>query len=290
MSLFYKPKNLEELLLLRRENPKAELISGGTDVLVRLHKTGQDPDLIDLTSVGELKEISINQELITVGAGATFSEIIESDTIQTYAPILACAAESIGSTQIRNRATIGGNLCNASPAADSPSALVVLEAKLNLMKMGQGGQETRQVSVEEFVLAPGQTLLEPDEILLSIEFPIPQSFGYSYEKVGRRKSLAISRLSGSCLLKEKDGEIIDIRLSIGSVTNRPMRFSETERLLLSKKPDDAALDEAGEMSSMIVKNITGIRESSAYKIPVVNNVTKRLIETAFSSAACGEKK
>jgi Aerobic-type carbon monoxide dehydrogenase, middle subunit CoxM/CutM homologs len=290
LSLFYKPRNLEELLQLRHDNPGAELISGGTDLCVRLHKTGQDPDLIDLTSICELKEISKDQDLITVGAGATFSEIIESETIQSYAPILACAAESIGSTQIRNRATIGGNLCNASPAADSPSALVVLEAKLNLVKIGSNGKETRQVSIEDFILAPGQTVLEPDEILLSIVFQVPQSFGYCYEKVGRRKSLAISRLSGSCLLKEKDGVIVDVRLSIGSVTNRPMRFSETEKLLLGKKLDKAVLDEAGEMSSMTVQKLTGIRESSAYKLPVVSNVTIRLIETAFDSAVCGEKK
>ena len=290
MNLFYKPRKLEELLQLRRDHPEAELIFGGTDVCVRLHRTGQTPDLIDLTSISELKGISIDKDLITVRAGATFTEITESDTIQFYAPILACAADSIGSTQIRNRASIGGNLCNASPAADSPSALVVLESKLNLIKFGSKGREIRQVSVEDFVLSPGRTVIEPDEILLSIEFQVPRSFGYSYEKVGRRKSLAISRLSGSCLLKEQDGEIVEIRLSIGSVTNRPIRFSATEKILLGKKLDEAVLNDAGKMSSMTVEKLTGIRESSAYKIPVVNNITIRLIETAFDSAIYGEKK
>ena len=182
---YFKPSNLSEALELASEfGNNKRFLAGGTDLIVRLKDNLIKEDvIIDIKEVDELKGIKENGDEIEIGSLVTFTEIIESELINKYSPLLILAAKNIGSPQIRNKGTIGGNLCNASPAGDSIPPLMCEEARLIL----KSKERERVVKIEEFFIGPGKTCLNQDEILVKILVKKwkSSSIGY-FNKLGQR--------------------------------------------------------------------------------------------------------
>lgn len=281
---FFQPAALNEALKYRRDYEGAAILAGGTDLVVAMHKDKfPERDIVDLSKIEDLKEIKASGDEIIIGPMATFTALSESEIINEKVNLLVQAAKLIGAPQIRNKGTIGGNICNASPAADMVSALVCLKAKFELKSMGHNENiNTRLMAVEDFIKGSGKISLEKNEILTNIIFKIPQDGArMGFMKIGRRNALAISRLNGACILK-MDGNIVScISLVLGSATSKPERFRTVEDYLRGRELTHETLKDAGRLASDYVLAQSGRRSSSAYKLPVVSRFTAALIEKTF---------
>ena len=283
-SEFYQPENLNEALKYMRDNVGATILAGGTDLVVAMHKDkGPKKNMIDLSKVKELKKIQVQNDEIYIGPMATFTCIENSDILIKKVKLLCMASGAVGSPQIRNRGTIGGNICNASGAADLVTPLVCLQAKVELKSMiTNGGIQRRIIDIEDFVVESGKTLLGKNEILTNIVLNIPaDDIKMDFKKIGRRNVLSIARLNGSCLLKINNNKVTQINLVIGSATSKPERIFAVEDYLTGKKLNGEELKEAGILTSNIILKLTGRRVTSDYKIPVIARFTTSLIENTL---------
>lgn len=265
---YFKPKNLNEALELAREyGNNKRFLAGGTDLIVRLKDNLiKEDNIIDIKDIIELKGISEKGDRIEIGSLVTFSEIIESEILNKYSPLLVLASKKIGSPQIRNKGTIGGNLCNASPAGDSIPPLMCEEAELVLKSI----EKERVIKIDEFFWGPGKTCLNNDEILVKIVIKKwKNSHSGFFNKLGQRNALTIAIASNCVKIDREDGVIKDIKISLGSVAPTVVRAKKVEEALLySKKLNE---DELLKISSLVeneIDPITDVRGSREYRIEV----------------------
>lgn len=276
---FEQPTELDQALALLTACPDMTVLAGGTDVVVhrragKIHPAG----LLDITRIPQLREINREGERISVGAAVTCAEIERSEVLQAACPLLCAAAASVGSPQIRSRATVGGNVANASPAADLIPALTALDAKAVLC----GGEGSRRMPVSELVLGASRNGLRPGELMTAFEVPILNGAAcWSFDKIGRRNALAIARLNGACVFTLREGRMEQVRLCIGAATDRPLRFREAEQFLEGGEASDQRFSQAGELVEQEILAQTGMRASSAYKLPVSAAFTARLLRRAW---------
>lgn len=265
---YFKPKNLDEVLEFAKEfKNNKRFLAGGTDLIVRLKDNLiKEGYIIDLKEINELKGINENGEHIEIGSLVTFSEIIESETLNKYSPLLVLASKKVGSPQIRNKGTIGGNLCNASPAGDSILPLMCEDAEL-VLKSKEG---ERIVKISEFFLGPGKTCLREDEILTKIVLKKWKNshIGF-FNKLGQRNALTIAIASNCIKIDREDGVIKDIKISLGSVAPTVVRAKKVEEAILNLK--NLNEDELLKISSLVeneIDPITDVRGSREYRIEV----------------------
>ncbi|HSB04460.1 MAG TPA: xanthine dehydrogenase family protein subunit M [Thermodesulfobacteriota bacterium] len=280
-SFDYKiPRTLEEAYnLLWEFHEEARIIAGGTDLLMSLRNGDLKPRcLIDITGLEELREIEERDGMISVGAGVTHSEVVSSPLVVRYGKLLSEAACRIGSPQIRNLGTLGGNIVNASPAADTIPPLMVLDAVGQVMsKEGE-----KEVPLCQLFNRPYETSLKPYEILTQVRFPkLLSSARSSFIRLARREAMAIARMSVAVILQLNKGVIEDIRISVGSVTPTPGRMSEAEAALTGKLPNDEGIQAAARKVSETMIRQSGMRPSTAYKKPVVEALVIRAIQEAI---------
>jgi len=254
-------------------------MAGGTDLLVRLRNAdgGDARPLLLLNRIPELGSITQENSQIRIGAAATCSRIIADATIHEHAPILADAARQVGGPAIRNMASIGGNICTASPAGDTLPPLYLLEAELELLSPAGA----RRLPIADFILGPGKTALRPGELLSCVIIPTGQHFAVSrFEKVGRRKSLAISVASLSSLIKlSPDGTIGEARLAWGSVGPTIVRLNSLEQQLQGQQTGALDLHQIAEQVRNSLAPIDDIRATAAYRRSVSANLLVRLLES-----------
>lgn len=274
MSLQYLRVSSIKQLLQNIDEPEAQILCGGTDLLVKMRsKLIQPRFLLDISEVEELRGIREGNGEIEIGAAVTESEIIASKVAERL-PLLVTALLQLGSVQIRNRGTLGGNLVNASPAADSAIPLLLYDAEVMLRSAGN----ERRVSVEDFLRGPGKTALAPGEFLRSIAIPIPsEKFSQFLHKVGRRKALTIAIASLGALLRMEDGTVKAIRLAAGSVAPTPIRLHRVEEFLIGSKLTDSVIASARELASSAVSPIDDIRASADYRRQVIGDLLARLL-------------
>ena len=278
--------SLSEALEILSKKDNVKCLAGGTDLLVDLHNQDSKFDkidyVLDISSLKELKGINLTAKKAEIGSLTTHAELIESKEIQQKLPFIAEAAQSIGSTQIRNRATIGGNLVNAAACADSFSPLIALEAEVVLVsKRGE-----RKLKVRDFVKAPYKTALKDDELLKKIVFDLPQGrYFSSYQKIGRRKALSISRISLTLLGEVKADRIVKIQVVSGAATPSPVPFAEVNNYLLDKKLTAINSKEAGRLAAEEMVKITGERWSTPYKKPALAKLVERAVDDFLKEAA-----
>ena len=277
--------SLEEALEILAEKNNVEILAGGTDLLVDLHHQDEKFDnidyLLDITAVEELKGIKLGAETGEIGALTSHAEIVSSPEIKEKLPFIAAAASSIGSTQIRNRATIGGNLANAAACADSFSPLIALGAELVL----RSKDGARRVLLEDFVEWPFQTIKKDKEILEKIVFKMPQGEYYSsYQKIGRRKALSISRISLTLLAEVENGAVKKAQVASGAATPFPVPFRKVNKYLNGKSYAEIDPVEAGNIASDEMVGITGERWSTPYKRPALGKLVERAIADLLEEA------
>ena len=277
--------SLDELLEILDQRENVQLLAGGTDLMVDLHHQDQKFDkidyLLDITAVDELKGIQLGDKKGEIGALTTHSELVKSPEIKEKLPFIAAAASSIGSTQIRNRATIGGNLANAAACADSFSPLIALEAEVVLRSKGGA----RRVLLEDFVEWPYQTIIRRDEVLEKIVFEMPQGEYYSsYQKIGRRKALSISRISLTLLAEVENGRVKKAQVASGAATPFPVPFRKVNDYLNGKSYAEIDPVEAGNIAAAEMVGITGERWSTPYKRPALGKLVERAVEDLLEEA------
>lgn len=261
---------------------KTRLLSGGTDLQVYLHYRPADFNrVVDISLLPELKVIRSRGKEITLGAGVTFAEVIENSLLRDTVPFLVEACRAVGSPQIRNLGTLGGNVANAAACADSLPVLVCLDAIAHL----RGSPGERSLPVAEMVQGPNRTLIQPGELLTHFTFEVPPpGVKTGFTKLGRRNALAISRLSLAAMGRLDALNQVDfIRITPGSVTPQTVRFNKIEAMLLGKKLTSelihsAALQVADEMVAQV-----GRRWSSEYKSPVISCLAERVLNQVFCS-------
>ncbi|MGC8659299.1 MAG: FAD binding domain-containing protein [Desulfomonilaceae bacterium] len=283
---YYEPATLEEALrLLSEMGGNARVIAGGTDLLVRMKLKVEKPSqIISLRKVPGLDAIIRREDHgVTIGPAVTASELSRNELlIDRFTPI-ALAAGRLGAPVVRNRATIGGNLVNARPAADFPPACMVLNATLKL----KSSSKEREVPVGEFFRGPGETVIEPNELLVSIfvETPAPWSGG-AYIKLGARKALEISMVNVAALLtlQSPQGPILDAKIALGAVAPTPVRAFAAEEFLIGRQPSEDVFTEAGAIGVGMCQPITDHRGTMEYRCLMIEALTSRALRQAYEKA------
>jgi CO/xanthine dehydrogenase FAD-binding subunit len=276
------PKTIEEACdLLWKAEGKAKVVAGGTDLVIGLRNGDHSPQsLVDITRIEELRKIEEIDGSISIGAAATHSELASDSLVKKYGKVLSNAASEIGSPQIRNVGTIGGNIVNASPAADTIPPLMVLNAMGKVVSR----DGVKNVPLVDLFKGPYQTNLKPHELLVQILFPkLSSERRSSFVRLARRDAMAIARMSIAVVLKIEKNRIEDIRIAVGSVTPTPQRMSEAEAYLRGKSPDEESLQKASLKVSETMIQQSGIRPSTSYKRPVIEALFVRAMRKALES-------
>ena len=280
---YARPESIDELLaLLSAHGSNARLLAGGTDLLVRLRKrsafgeTGDMPEVvIDLKRVAGLRsDVKTMPAGIRIGARAVMTDVIAHETVLRYFPALIEAAIVVGSVQIRNRATVAGNICNASPAADTAPALLVYGASINVI--GSGG--SRQIPLDGLFAGPGRTVLARGEIVESIDLPLPPPrSGAAFGRLTRRHGVDLAIVS-LCCLAQASGEV---RLAFGAVGPRPFLVRDDTGILIDKRADPARRDAALQRLLTSAAPISDLRASDAYRYAMLPVLARRALRTAI---------
>lgn len=279
--LYKKPLSLDEALTnLRVFTGMIKPYAGGTDLMVQLRagdkRLNDVKIMMDCAGIPEMRGIEQQNGQVLIGAMTTHAELAKSPIIRQYASFLSEAAATVGSPLIRNIATVGGNVLNGSPAADTLSPLTALDAILVI----HGSSGMREEPMKDIIRGANDVSLAPDELVTKIAFPCLAGYQTAFLKVGRRKALAISRMNMAVALKVEDGVIKDARIAPGCVFSMPERVESAEALLLGRKPERSQFDEAGMLVAEEMIRKTGIRWSTEYKKPVVAALTRRALMLA----------
>ncbi|UCF77890.1 MAG: xanthine dehydrogenase family protein subunit M [Candidatus Eiseniibacteriota bacterium] len=259
------PRSLREALrAVGRKGVVA--VAGGTDLLVRLHDVaaGERPSFLVLDGVRTLHSIAPRGKGLALGPLVTFSEIERSSLLRTLAPQLVEAASVAGSVQIRNRATLGGNIANGSPAGDLLPPLYVLSARLELSY--SGGR--RQVMIEDFFKGPGETVLRRNELITRVVFERSQNRGF-FLRLAVRRALAISKVSVAANVSLRNGRVQSVRIALGAVAPTVLRASRTEEYLLGRELDRDSIETACGLASGEAAPIDDIRSEADYRREMV---------------------
>jgi OHCU decarboxylase len=281
------PRTLPAVLSLLAQDSGAWLpIAGGTDVMVQ-YSAGKLPSrkLVSIWNLPELRRIEISAREIQIGAGCTYTDLRAHETINREFPLLASAAAWTGGIANQNRGTIGGNIVNASPAADSLPALMVYEAELLLVS----AQGERRVPYANFHIGYRKTQLAPGELIRAVCLKKQFSGYYAHaHKVGARNAQAISKVCLAALGHLAAGVVDDLRLAVGSVAPVPMRLAETERIVKGNRIDPHLIQLAKAAAAREVRPIDDIRSTSPYRAAVTGNVVAEFLEQLNTHGARSE--
>ncbi len=277
----YTPDVLDEAVNFLQQDG-GHIIAGGTDLIIELRKEKLKPEfLVDLTFVNELRGILVSDETIEIGAMTTFEDLINSEYIKAELPSLWECAINMGACQIQNRATIGGNICNAAAAADSIPVFMALEAECIIA----GADGIRKMSIDSFILGTGKNSLQKGELLKAVAFKRPQKSEInSFAKLGKRNALAISTIACAVRVKVDNRIITEAFVSTGSLGSKAGRELGVEVYLMGKSITDLNIDEAAEVLSAEVEERLKSRASIAYKKHAVKGVFKEAIEKCIKRA------
>lgn len=274
---YFRPNTIEETLrLMRKFGARGKVLVGGTDLIsgVRSGKIILPENIIEIGHVKELNFIDNAADIVNVGATTKLSEIMSSPIIKSKVPILAEAISTMASSQIRNMGTIGGNLCNASPAADTAPPLLVLDAKIEVMDI----KSKRLVPIDQFFTGPSKTAVGPNEIVTKIQIPtqLPTN-RWDFVKLGRRKAFTLSIISIAGLAKIIDNSFQDVKIALGAVAPTPLRAKKAETFLKGKAASEDVIDEASQIVRDEINPISDVRASKEYRREMAYTLTKKML-------------
>ncbi|MEW6701770.1 MAG: FAD binding domain-containing protein [Bacteroidota bacterium] len=274
------PKDLKEALsMLASSGKNTRIIAGGTDIIPGMNQESNrfknTEVLVDINKVSEIKGVQLVRDRISIGAAETFSGILQNPVIQKELPLLWKSAGTIGSVQIRNRATIAGNFVNNAPCADTVPVMLVYNSTIEIESLSS----KREITLNEFLSAPYKIKLNKDEIVTRINIPIPpKKFVGDFYKLGRRRAVAISRITLALLMSFNSNVIDEIRIASGAVTPIGTRFFDLEKFAKGKKMEDQFLRTLASKLGEQILQITGLRWSSEYKLPVVQQMFYQMLK------------
>ncbi len=265
----------EQELLDALSRPETAILCGGTDLLIKMRAGSVRPQtLLDVTHLDSMHGISLHDGVLDIGAATPEADILRSSAVAEHAPLLTSALRSLGSVQIRNRGSLGGNLVNASPAADSAVPLLLYDAQLQIVEQGA----ERWIPVEGFITAPGRTALPPGAFVRTVRLPLRTgSMRTFYHKVGRRNALTIAIASVGVLADISGDRIPELRVAAGSVAPTPIRLRAVEDALAGATLDATTLERARVLACENVHPISDVRASADYRVRVVGDLLVRAL-------------
>jgi carbon-monoxide dehydrogenase medium subunit len=285
---YFQPSSLKDLLeLLDTLEGEVKLLAGGTDLIPAMREKGLTPRyLVSLRNLAnDLSYIKMDYEdgkkVLRIGALTTIHSIEVSEALDEKFYILKEAASQLGTYQIRNRATLGGNLCNASPAADMATPLLALNSRLILLSL----EGEREVPINEFFLGPGKTVLKRNEILKEVVVEEPRSLGSSFLKVSR-KAVGLAIVNVACYLELTNQVVDNIRIALGAVAPTPVRATSLEKELIGMRIDDIDLAEACKKIDEDIKPISDVRASEEYRRHLSRVLTERAVKISLERVVC----
>ncbi len=284
LQTYHKAGSVEEAIALLAANPNSRLLAGGTDILIKLrHGKAGFAELIDIHGLAELRTIKQDEEKnILIGSGTSFTDIIESELLQRSIPMFCDAAESVGGPQIRNMATIGGNICNGVTSADSAPGLFGLNALLQI----QGLDGQREVPIADFYLGPGKVDLRRGDVLVAFKVT-PQnyvgSFGYYY-KYAMRDAMDIATIGCAVNVKTAAGKVTDYRIAFGVAGPTPIRCPKTEQAVCGRELCAELFDFIAEMVIGDVNPRTSWRAAKDFRLNIIQELAKRATHKALQRA------
>ena len=269
---FLQPKSIDEAIAMRVEHGERLVVfNGGTDIVIQLRDRLIAPDYVmDIKKIPGLRDITFTEkDGLHIGACATMNEIGTNEAVKAHYPYLAEAALSVGSKQVRNRATSVGNIVNASPLCDPGTPLYAADALLCIE--GKGGR--REVPVREFITFVRRTVLQKDEIVTGIRVPYDKNLRGIFTKVARRREVDLSTI---CATVARSGG--EWKLAFGAVAPTPVRMPKTEALLKDRAITEALIDEAAKLARTEVSPIDDVRASKEYRLDVVEVIVRRCLK------------
>jgi CO/xanthine dehydrogenase FAD-binding subunit len=280
---YFAPQKIEKALeILARYGKEIKIIAGGTDLLIQYYDRLYEVNgWLDLENIKELKEIKIYQNQIDIGAMVTHTQLEKSEDIKKYFPILNQAAADIGSPQIRNRGTIGGNIVNASPAGDLLAPLMAYDAQFRLLST----QGEKIVPAEEFFIGPKKTILRPEQLLVQIILPLPKKKTYGcWIKIGKRKALIIATITLALVVEmaEDNKTIKDVRTCLGSVAPTPIEIIEIRKKMVKKNFNQLNFSELGQIVEDKISPIDDIRGTREYRKDIAKNIMINALKEIIS--------
>ena len=281
---YIKADSVMHAIQLLNEKPGACLIAGGTDVLINLHEGKDDyRNLIDIHELSELKSITLsNSGEIIIGSGVSFTELAESSLIAERIPMLVETVSQIAGPQLRNMATIGGNICNGMTSADSAPPLFSLNARLKL----QGINGDRNISIEDFYLGPGKVSIEPNEILTAITVTrenYEDMYGHYY-KYAMRDAMDIATIGCAAVCKLEGDKFNDLRIAYGVAGPVPLRCKKAEEYAIGKKISKDLLKKISEMVILDLNPRSSWRASKDFRLHIIKTLAFRVVESAVNKA------
>ena len=284
---YHKPQTIEEACRILEQSENAAPIAGGTDVLVEIKKgLRHNDDIVSLAELRELKIIEENEDGLFIGAGVTHNELKNSQIVKEKYPALVETASMIGTEQIRNTATVGGNLCTGASCSDMAPVLIALNADVEITN----SRERRIVSLKDFFIFHKETSLNKGELMTKIIVPLPEkNTGVGFEKFGLREAVSISVASASAFVKVEDGKCVDSRIVIGAVAPIPTISEKAIKILNGAKITEllegsSVLKEIGRAAASDSLPLDDIRGTANFRRDIVNVIAQRAVLKAAKRA------
>jgi CO/xanthine dehydrogenase FAD-binding subunit len=276
---YFAPESLAEAVRLLRGGD-ATVLAGGTDLMPQTQagrvKFGRS--LVNIRRIAELRGIGEAGGTVRIGALTLVAELMESETVRARLPVLVEAGDHFASAQLRNAATIGGNICNASPAGDLLVPLLVLDAEVELASDSDGALATRRLPLADFFTGPGKTRRAPNELLVAVHMPLPAAGHVArFVKFGTRPALDISAISIGIAAVLKDNTLTGARVAFGAVAPTPLRGRETEAALEGRPLNADVIALAAEVACAEVRPISDVRASDWYRRELIGNLMRRVL-------------
>ncbi len=281
---YKKASSVKEAISLLAKDSNAKLIAGGTDVLIKL-KRGKDEfaNLVDIHGLTELKFVEKDSDgTIKIGAGMEFANLATNEIILKDIPVLSAASSSVGGPQIRNTATIGGNLCNGAPSADSAASLLVLNAVLEL----EGTEGIREISVNDFYIGPGKTDIKRTEILKIIKIKKANytQYGASYYKYAMRNAMDIATIGCAAALKMNNDKVENLKIAFTVAAPKPTRCNTAEEFAKGGVLSEKLMKDVSELVMHDLNPRDSWRASKEFRIHVIKTVAKKVMADAAKEA------
>jgi CO/xanthine dehydrogenase FAD-binding subunit len=278
---YVAPSSLEQAVECLQQLGEVTILAGGTDLMpqsqagrLKIKRT-----LMNIRRIPELRGIALDGGAIRIGALTTITEIMQNDLVKKHLPVLAEACDHFASDQIRNAGTLGGNICNASPAGDTLIPLIVLDAEVELASKPDGTVYKRTMPLAEYFVGPGKTRRAPAELLTGVRIPLPPAGHVArFFKFGTRPALDISAISIGIAGILKKGALTQVRVAFGAVAPTPVRALHTEEALEGKRLDAATIEAVANVARDEVKPIDDLRATAWYRKEMIHNMTKRMLD------------
>lgn len=274
---YFAPKSLPEALtLLEEKTDGVHVMAGGTDMMVKMSHGRLTPKtIVNIKEIPDLRYIRFSPDKgLEIGSTALLSDVLKDSYINAYYPALIQAVQTMANTEVRNMATLAGNLCNAAPSADSAPPLMVMGAQISLLS----AKGERRLPLMDFFQGPGITVKAPTEIMTAIHVPSPQSnSGASYKRISARCGVDIAAVGSGAWVKIEANKFTGARIVLGAVAPVPLRAVETEAALIGAPFNDETVINAARIASNEAKPISDVRATAHYRKRMVEVMTKRAI-------------